>query len=121
MAPSNAAPPAPCSERHPSCGRSLDIANVGNRAGSELIRVYVDDCVASVAQPRHLAAFRRIELDPGARTTVHFGLGSSAFTLIDTSMQERIEPGDFEITVIAGGRSQAFVAHVVERSDLRPD
>ena len=88
---------------------SVDLRNSGDRAGDEVVQVYVRDDVASVAEPvRALKAFRRITLQPGEARTVSFKLGPDSFSLYDRQMRRVVEPGTF--TVYAGGNSNAALS-----------
>ncbi len=78
------------------------IKNTGDRFGSEVVRVEVDDRVASVAQPTRLVGFTRVALEPRETTEVQFELGQSAFQLLDRSMNWTIEPGAFTVRLLAG-------------------
>ena len=63
---------------------AVDLRNTGDRAGDEVVQLYVRDDVASVAEPvRALKAFRRVTLRPGETRTVTFKLGPSSFALYD--------------------------------------
>ncbi len=79
---------------------SVDIANVGARAGDEVVQLYVRDQVSSVARPiLELKGFERVTLAPGERRTVQFTLGPEAFRFFDVTMREVVEPGLFDISV----------------------
>jgi beta-glucosidase len=90
----------------------VEITNTGMRPGSELIRVQIQDEIASVAQPPRLAAFTRVDLEPGATARVVLCLDEAAFALIDRSMQRLIEPGDFSVTAMAGEQHRELTIHV---------
>ena len=78
----------------------VEVANVGARAGDEVVQLYVHDQVASVTQPvKALKGFERVTLQPGERRTVRFTLGPEAFALWNLDMQEVVEPGRFDILV----------------------
>ena len=88
---------------------SVDVKNTGDRAGDEVVQIYVRDDVAGVAEPvRGLKAFRRITLQPGETRTVTFSLGSDALALYDRQMRRVVEPGSF--TVFAGTSSDAVLS-----------
>ncbi len=88
---------------------SVDLRNSGDRAGDEVVQVYLRDDVASVAQPvRALKAFRRVTLQPGEARTVSFKLGPDSFALYDKQMRRVVEPGKF--TIYVGGDSNASLA-----------
>lgn len=93
-----------------SAGDSLEVAvdvrNTGDRAGDEVVQVYVRDDVASAAEPvRALKAFRRVALGPGEARTIAFKLGPDSFALYDRQMRRVVEPGTF--TVYVGTDSDA--------------
>ena len=61
---------------------SLDVTNTSARAGDEVVQVYVEDLVASVAPPvRRLVAFERRTLAPGETATFAFSIGPRAARL----------------------------------------
>ena len=85
---------------------SVDVKNSGDRAGDEVVQLYVRDDVASVAGPvRALKGFKRINLQPGEMRTVTFRLGPDALALYDRQMRRVVEPGSF--TVFVGTNSDA--------------
>ena len=87
----------------------MDLRNTGDRAGDEVVQLYVRDDVASVAEPvRALKAFRRVTLRPGETRTVAFKLGPSSFALYDRQMRQVVEPGTF--TVYVGTDSNAALS-----------
>ncbi|MBN2303718.1 MAG: glycoside hydrolase family 3 C-terminal domain-containing protein, partial [Anaerolineae bacterium] len=86
---------------------SVTVKNTGERAGDEVVQVYVRDLESSALVPlRQLAGFDRIHLPPGAAQTVHFTLKPEQFSLVTDSGQRVIEPGLFEIAV--GGCQPGF-------------
>ena len=83
----------------------VDVANTGQRAGDEVVQLYVRDQVSSVARPvKELKEFRRVTLAPGERRTVRFTLGPEAFRMFDADMREVVEPGLFDIMTGANSR-----------------
>lgn len=93
-------------------GLHVTITNTGVRSGYALVRVHVDDLVASVAQPQRLVGFRKVELEAGCSTDLEFRLGGPAFSLLDREMNRRIEPGDFLVTVDVGDQSETLTVCV---------
>ncbi len=86
---------------------SVDVTNVGQRSGDEVVQLYVSDVAASVQVPkRQLAGFRRVHLDPGEKRTVTFSLTPRQFSLVDDEGRRVIEPGAFQVTV-AGRQPRA--------------
>jgi beta-glucosidase len=82
---------------------SATVENTGERAGDEVVQLYVSDVDASVPMPvRQLAGFTRVHLQPGQAETVSFALSPRQLSLIDDQGKRVIEPGTFRIAV--GGR-----------------
>jgi beta-glucosidase len=85
---------------------SVRVTNTGERAGDEVVQLYVRDDVASITRPvRQLRGFQRVSLAPGESTTVGFDLGFDDLAMLDADMQRVVEPGTF--TVFVGGSSSA--------------
>jgi beta-glucosidase len=88
---------------------SVDVRNSGDRAGDEVVQLYLRDDVASVEEPvKTLKGFQRITLQPGATRTVTFRIGPDALALYDRQMRRVVEPGTF--TVYAGTNSDDVLA-----------
>jgi beta-glucosidase len=82
---------------------SVDIKNVGERAGVETAQLYVHEAFAPVSTPvKQLRGFERAALEPGQTKTVTFTLTPEELQLLDQDMHWVVVPGDFEIMV---GRS----------------
>jgi beta-glucosidase len=82
---------------------SVDVSNMGQRAGDEVVQLYVSDVAASVPVPiRQLQGFERVHLVPGETKTITFTLTASQLSLIDDKGRRVIEPGAFQVAV--GGR-----------------
>lgn len=84
---------------------SVEVTNTGERAGDEVVQLYVRDDVASVTPAvRRLRGFRRIRLQPGETRAVSFTLHPRDLAFWNAAMQRVVEPGWF--TVMVGGSSQ---------------
>ncbi|OYX81839.1 MAG: beta-glucosidase [Brevundimonas sp. 32-68-21] len=82
----------------------VDVRNTGSRTGDEVVQLYVRDDQASVTRPvRELKHFKRVTLEPGARTTVAFDLTPRDLWFWNIDMKRVVEPGTF--TVSAGPNS----------------
>ena len=89
-------------------GRALtvevDVKNAGERAGDEVVQLYVRDEVATVTRPvKQLRKFLRIHLQPRELRVVRFVLGPDDLAFYDQDLRHVIEPGFF--TVYVGGSS----------------
>jgi beta-glucosidase len=79
---------------------SADIKNTGRRAGDEIVQLYLQDIVSSVATPiMELRGFARVKLEPGETTTVTFKLTAEDLALFDKDLKRVVEPGEFNILV----------------------
>ncbi|MFF2199122.1 glycoside hydrolase family 3 N-terminal domain-containing protein [Streptomyces sp. NPDC058145] len=88
---------------------SLTVRNTGDRAGAEVVQLYLHDPVASVTRPDvRLTGYRRLELSPGEsrRLTFRFHADLSSFT--DRTGARVVEPGALELRL---GPSSAEVRH----------
>jgi beta-glucosidase len=87
----------------------FDVTNTSDRSGDEVILVFVEDVVASVAPPvRRLVAFERRTLDAGETATFSFDLGERDLGFWATDAADArfvVEPGLFRLHV--GPRSTA--------------
>jgi beta-glucosidase len=79
---------------------SVEVTNVGNRRGDDVVQLYLRDDVASLTRPvKELRGFRRITLEPGQRRTVVFGLGRKDLAFHGPDLRRRVEPGTFTVYV----------------------
>ncbi|MBD3420187.1 MAG: hypothetical protein GF398_08740 [Chitinivibrionales bacterium] len=84
---------------------SVDVGNRGTCAAEEVVQLYL--CAGNVLplQPlRRLIAFRRVRIPAGATKTIKFTLGRRELSTLDTDMQWRMQPGNYQI--LAGGNSR---------------
>jgi len=96
---------------------SVDVQNVGERAGDEVVQLYVSDVDASASVPiRQLHGFERIHLASGETKTVTFTLTPRQLSLIDDEGRRVIEPGVFQVAV--GGRQPSPEDLVDEGTDV---
>jgi len=82
----------------------VDITNTGDRAGKEVIQLYVSLQGGRVVRPiRELRAFSKVELQPAETKTVTFQLGQRAFAYWNTDIHDwHVENGGYRIEI---GRS----------------
>ena len=68
---------------------SVDVENTGNRAGKEVVQIYVAPGESETARPvKELKAFDKIELAPGEKKTVVFELDARAFAYWNTEIHD---------------------------------
>ena len=84
---------------------SVDVMNTGDRAGEEVMQLYVKHLRSKVGRPvKELRGFRRVALQPGETTTVELPLPAKSLAYWDTGRHAFVvEPDTVEISV--GGSS----------------
>ena len=84
---------------------SVEVRNVGNRAGDEVVQLYVRDEEASVTRPvKELRGFKRVALGAGERRKVRFQIAVEQLAFAGVDGRPRVEPG--RLTVMAGTSSE---------------
>ena len=84
---------------------SVDVYNTGDRAGDEVVQLYVSDRYASMTRPvQELAGFVRVSLNTGKCKHITFIVDPSQFAFLDRDMRWKIEKGEYEFRV--GGSSE---------------
>lgn len=79
----------------------VDVTNVGQRTGDEVVQLYIRDDVSSATRPvKELKAFKRVTLSPGEKRTVRLTLTQRDFQFWNRAMKRVVEPGTF--TIMAG-------------------
>jgi beta-glucosidase len=79
---------------------TLTVTNTGQRAGAEVVQLYLRDPVASVVRPvKELKDFRRVELAAGQSQELRFEIDREKLSFVNTRLQWVAEPGEFELMV----------------------
>ena len=83
---------------------SVEVRNVGDCAGDEVVQLYIRDEEASVTRPaKELRGFKRVRLAVGESRRVTFGLSVEQLAFAGVDGRARVEPG--RLTVMAGTSS----------------
>jgi beta-glucosidase len=78
----------------------VDVTNTGQRAGSEVLQMYIRDLVSSVTRPvKELKGFQKVWLQPGETQTVALDITPELLAFYDVNMKYVVEPGEFEVMV----------------------
>jgi beta-glucosidase len=92
----------------------VTVSNCGDLEAEEVVQVYITDLEASVPVPlRSLVAFQRLKLSAGESRQLEFSLTPEKMALFDNDGKQKLEPGEFRVTVggcVPGARSQALGA-----------
>jgi beta-glucosidase len=84
---------------------AVELTNRGDRAGEEVVQVYIRDDVASVTRPvKELKAFQKVALKPGETRHVSFTIPARALAMYSREMKRVVESGSF--TVFVGTNSE---------------
>ncbi|MBN2102729.1 glycoside hydrolase family 3 C-terminal domain-containing protein [bacterium] len=85
----------------------VDVTNTGDRAGDEVVQMYIHDKISSVVRPvRELKGFKRITLQPGEMQTVTLNINPEHLAFYNHDMDFVVEPGEFEIMVGSSSRDE---------------
>ena len=92
---------------------TLSVTNTGQKAGAEVVQLYLHDVKASVERPaKELKAFEKVYLQPGESRDVTFTIDRQSLSFYDeTRGQWTAEPGAFEALV---GTSSAQISSKVK-------
>lgn len=84
---------------------SLNVTNTGKTKGTAVPQVYLRDCFSSMVKPRkELAAFCKVELEPGETSRVSLKIGERQMRTLTVDYRWVVEPGDF--LVMAGDNAE---------------
>ncbi|HEV2828031.1 MAG TPA: beta-glucosidase BglX, partial [Pyrinomonadaceae bacterium] len=97
--------------RIPSNGKltvTVEVRNIGKRAGDEVVQLYIRDSAASMTRPvKELKGFERITLQPGETKRIDFLLGAEQLGFWNRQMRFVVEPGEFKVMV--GSNSEELI------------
>ena len=93
----------PSAPRIPLGGKlivSVDVENVGKRAGDEVVQLYIRDIAASMTRPvKELKGFQRVTLQVGEKKHLEFLLTPEQLGFWNREMRFVVEPGEFKVMV----------------------
>lgn len=76
------------------------LCNTGSQTATEVVQYYLSDLKASSIVPlQHLVGFERLELNPGANTTINFKITPEMMSFFNDDGQLILEPGKFRLEV----------------------
>jgi beta-xylosidase len=89
----------------------LRVANSGDRAGTDVVQLYLHDPVAQVTRPVvRLVGYARVELEPGQARRVTFSVSADLASFTGLAGHRVVEPGQLELRLSA---SSGEARHVV--------
>jgi beta-glucosidase len=85
---------------------SCDVTNTGERAGDEIVQLYLRDDYSSVVTfEKMLRGFERVALAPGETKTVKFTLTPEDLALYNRANEWAVEPGRFTVWIGASSEN----------------
>jgi beta-glucosidase len=91
---------------------SVTVCNTGDRAGTEVVQLYLHDPVAQTTRPVvRLVGYARVPLEPGEEARVVFTVSADVTSFTGVAGHRVVEPGDVELRF---GRSSGDVAATLE-------
>jgi beta-glucosidase len=79
---------------------SVTVTNKGQRAGKEVVQLFISDLVASLTPDvKRLRGFQKVDLNPGESKTVSFKVPMQQLAFVGIDNQKHLEEGDFKIQV----------------------
>jgi beta-glucosidase len=79
---------------------TVRVRNTGERAGDEVVQLYLRDVVAQVTRPvKQLTGFARVPLEPGEAKDVRFRVHTDRTAFTGRDLRRIVEPGELEIMV----------------------
>ena len=77
---------------------AVTVRNSGDRAGTEVVQLYLHDPVAQVTRPVvQLIGYARVPLEPGERRRVTFAVHTDQISFIGRAGERIVEPGRIEL------------------------
>jgi len=100
---------------------SVDVTNTGDKAGDEVVQVYLSHPDVPGAAIRALKGFKRIHLDPRQKQTVEFTLHDRDLSIVDNAGHRLIVPGKIQAW-IGGGQPTSRIrpAGIATEFDVVP-
>ena len=97
----------------------VDVANIGDREGTEVVEMYIHQKQATVTQPvMALRGFKRVNLKPGEKVTVDLALTHDSLAMLGTDRKPVVEPGAFEVMVGPSSIETQTATLTVEKPSL---
>ncbi|MFF3839085.1 beta-glucosidase [Streptomyces sp. NPDC001930] len=99
---------------------ALTVANTGDRAGTELVQLYLHDPVASVVQPvQRLVGYVRLDLAPGQEARIRAVVPADLASFTGRNGRRVVEPGELELRLSASSTEPRLTARTTLTGPVR--
>lgn len=105
---------------------SVDVENVGDVDGKEIVQLYVNDVESTVYMPyQQLKGFEKVALKAGEKKTVEFTLDKRSFAFYNVNASDwQVESGEFKIMIGASSRdirlSESVIVNSTDDAQITP-
>ena len=97
---------------------TVNLKNVGEREGKEVVQLYIKDVIGSVIRPeKELKAFKKISLSPSESQEISFEINSDMLSFTGADLKPRVESGEYIIEIgnsSQGGKKASFIVEGTE-------
>lgn len=99
---------------------SVDVKNVGDRDGSEVIQLYIHDVEASVKRPaKELKNFEKVFLAPGQKKTIRMEITPEDLKFYDVNTSDwKYENGTYEVLLCTDAKNVQFTLPFVYKGGV---
>jgi beta-glucosidase len=79
----------------------VNVKNVGNRAGADVVELYVHDTAPGLNRPiKELEGFRRVSVRPGEKKMVQFILTANQLAFYNSRFKRwKVDPGKYNVMI----------------------
>ncbi|NLA36697.1 MAG: glycosyl hydrolase [Actinobacteria bacterium] len=98
---------------------SLSVTNIGDRAGADVVQLYVRDRISTLRRPaQELKAFAKVRLEPGETRTIELTLDRRCFAVWDVAAHDwLVESGEFDLVLARSSADPHAVVTITIDSD----
>lgn len=101
---------------------SIDVTNIGEMDGDEVVQLYGVDLVASIIRPqKELIGFKRISLEAGETKTVFLTFRIDQLAFVNADQEWIVEKGAFRFYIGRGCNTPVYEVEYVQQRTLKID
>ncbi len=93
---------------------SVEVENVSDIDGDEVVQLYFRDLVSSIMTPvKQLVRFEKVHIQAKHKISVQFELNQMDFSFVDRTENRITEPGEIELMIGASSREEDLLKQVI--------